>query len=125
MVVLWLSPQTKPVQQNTRASSRSSVDCEETALQSWIKKTEESVEYFPLQGMNVVLILELDKQSGSLIIHTKIAPVRNTGKLRNKQFLLGLLLDYVVTIAFLYSVPSQNWKSFFFFFFNVFSSISL
>lgn len=56
------------------------------------------MEYFPLQGMNVIVILVLDKQSGSLTIHTKIAPVINIGKLRNKQFLLGL--DYVVKITF-------------------------
>jgi len=64
------------------------------------------MEYFPLQGISAVVILVLNNQSGALIFHTNITPDINIRKLRNKQFLLGL--DHVVTIAVLYSVPSQN-----------------
>lgn len=92
IAVLWMSPQTKPVQQNTLASSRSCVDSEETASQSWIKRTEETMEYFPLQGMSAVVILVFNNQSGALIFHTSITPDTNIRKLRNEQFFWDLTM---------------------------------
>lgn len=86
IAVLWTSPQTKPVQQNTLRSSRSCVDREETALQPGIKRTEEPIEYFPLQGMSAVVILVLNNQSGALILHKNITADIDIRKLRNSFY---------------------------------------